>query len=284
MAEPQHRPGGRGHGSRGADGGVGSQAAELKEPMLNGMGRSSATSKATLPLPRSTSSVRDAGKLVWDWQAPAKDDALIAEGRRPHADQSLPPPTDPLEAGPHPRRLASGCCTMSGADRGGAAVDKVKVDNMLFDIEAKIVRSQILSGQRASTAATRAPCGRSKSARAFLPRVHGLAPAHARRDAGAGRRHARQPTAIRSASTRLAGEYSEHFSAPLQHAALCHRETGRMGSPKRREIGHGRLAEARWSRCCPIAANSHTRCAVASEITESNGSSSMASVCGATWR
>ena len=224
--------------------------------------------------------VRDAGKPVWDWQAPAKDEAFIAKvngaGRR-EAARRLP---DPLQAGPHPghaRRLRRR--EGRAAAEGGTAFDKVKVDNLLFDIEAKIVRSQILSGEPRIDGRDTRTVRPIEIRTGVLPRVHGSA------------LFTRGETQALVAATlgterdsqridALAGEYSEHFMLHYNMPPFATGETGRVGSPKRREIGHGRLAKRALVAVLPDRTEFPYSMRVVSEITESNGSSSMASVCG----
>jgi polyribonucleotide nucleotidyltransferase len=78
----------------------------------------------------------------------------------------------------------------------------------------------------------------------------------------------------------LEGSRREHFMLHYNFPPFCVGETGRVGSPKRREIGHGRLAKRGVLACMPTIAEFPYAIRVVSEITESNGSSSMASVCG----
>ncbi len=78
----------------------------------------------------------------------------------------------------------------------------------------------------------------------------------------------------------LEGERREKFMLHYNFPPFCVGETGRVGSPKRREIGHGRLAKRGVLACMPSPEEFPYSIRVVSEITESNGSSSMASVCG----
>jgi len=78
----------------------------------------------------------------------------------------------------------------------------------------------------------------------------------------------------------LQGSYRENFMLHYNFPPYCVGETGRVGSPKRREIGHGRLAKRGVLACMPTTEDFPYTIRVVSEITESNGSSSMASVCG----
>jgi polyribonucleotide nucleotidyltransferase len=78
----------------------------------------------------------------------------------------------------------------------------------------------------------------------------------------------------------LEGERREHFMLHYNFPPFCVGETGRVGSPKRREVGHGRLAKRGVLAVMPSIEEFPYSVRVVSEITESNGSSSMASVCG----
>ncbi len=78
----------------------------------------------------------------------------------------------------------------------------------------------------------------------------------------------------------LEGSRREHFMLHYNFPPFCVGEIGRVGSPKRREIGHGRLAKRGVLACMPTIGDFPYSIRVVSEITESNGSSSMASVCG----
>ncbi|MGH8555878.1 MAG: polyribonucleotide nucleotidyltransferase [Methylococcales bacterium] len=78
----------------------------------------------------------------------------------------------------------------------------------------------------------------------------------------------------------LSGEYKEPFMLHYNFPPFCVGETGFIGSPKRREIGHGRLAKRGILAVIPDMETFPYVIRVVSEITESNGSSSMASVCG----
>ena len=223
--------------------------------------------------------VRDAGKPVWDWQAPAKDEAFIGKigalAEQPLRDAYQ---IRSKQARTNATRAVT-TSTMAALQEGGAMVDKVKVDNILFDIEAKIVRSQILSGEpRIDGRDTRTV--RPIEIRAgVLPRAHGSA------------LFTRGETQALVAATlgtdrdsqridALAGEYSEHFMLHYNMPPFATGETGRVGSPKRREIGHGRLAKRALVAVLPDRGEFPYSMRVVSEITESNGSSSMASVCG----
>ncbi|MGZ5235672.1 MAG: polyribonucleotide nucleotidyltransferase, partial [Caldimonas sp.] len=223
--------------------------------------------------------VRDAGKPVWDWQAPAKDEAFIG--------QVSALAEEPLRAvyqirSKQARTNATRdayAAAKNALTAAGTTFDPVKVDNLLFDIEARIVRGQILSGEPRIDGRDTRTVRPIEIRTGLLPRVHGSAI------------FTRGETQALVAATlgtdrdsqridALAGEYSEHFMLHYNMPPFATGETGRVGSPKRREIGHGRLAKRALVAVLPDRGEFPYSMRVVSEITESNGSSSMASVCG----
>ncbi len=223
--------------------------------------------------------VRDAGKPAWDWSAPAKDDAFIAKVTAlAEAPLRAAYQIRSKQARTHATRDVT-AATLAALSDDGSAVDKVKVDNVLFDIEAKIVRSQILSGEPRIDGRDTRTVRQIEIRNGVLPRVHGSS------------LFTRGETQALVAATlgtdrdsqkidALAGEYSDHFMLHYNMPPFATGETGRVGTPKRREIGHGRLAKRALVAVLPDRADFPYSMRVVSEITESNGSSSMASVCG----
>lgn len=158
-------------------------------------------------------------------------------------------------------------------------IDVNEISAILFDLEAKIVRSQILDGEpRIDGRDTRTV--RPISIRTgVLPRTHGSA---------LFTRGETQALVIATLGTTrdeqkidaLMGEYSDHFMLHYNMPPFATGETGRISTPKRREIGHGRLAKRALAAVLPSIDVFSYSVRLVSEITESNGSSSMASVCG----
>ncbi|SCX17675.1 polyribonucleotide nucleotidyltransferase [Nitrosomonas eutropha] len=148
-----------------------------------------------------------------------------------------------------------------------------------FALEAKIVRNSILDGEsRIDGRGTRTV--RPITIRhGVLPRTHGSA-LFTR-----GETQALVVTTLGTARDEqkidaLQGDYSERFMLHYNMPPFATGETGRVGSPKRREIGHGRLAKRALLAVLPPVEEFGYAMRVVSEVTESNGSSSMASVCG----
>jgi len=223
--------------------------------------------------------VRDAGKPVWDWSAPAKDESLIAKVGE-LAD-------DKLRAAYQIRnkQARTQACreayaqVMEGLKAAGIEFDSVKVEGMLFDIEARIVRGQILAGEPRIDGRDTRTVRPIEIRNSVLPRTHGSA---------LFTRGETQALVITTLGTErdaqridaLSGDFEDRFMLHYNMPPFATGETGRVGSPKRREIGHGRLAKRALVACLPSKEDFPYTLRVVSEITESNGSSSMASVCG----
>ncbi|MDZ5456652.1 polyribonucleotide nucleotidyltransferase [Azohydromonas lata] len=223
--------------------------------------------------------VRDAGKAEWSWQPPAKDEDFIAK--------VTALAEEPLRAAYQIRSKQARTQAAREAYAGvkavlkeqGVAFDDVKVDGLLFDIEARLVRSQILNGEPRIDGRDTRTVRPIEIRTSVLPRTHGSA------------LFTRGETQALVAATlgterdaqridALAGEFEERFMLHYNMPPFATGETGRVGSPKRREIGHGRLAKRALVAALPSKDEFPYTIRVVSEITESNGSSSMASVCG----
>ncbi|MDP2562460.1 polyribonucleotide nucleotidyltransferase [Psychrobium sp. 1_MG-2023] len=221
----------------------------------------------------------EAGKPTWDWTAPAKDEDLIAkvtelsEERFTQAYQI----TDKME-----RKDAIDVITADVLEALVAAdeeVDTKKAAEIAHDVEKNVVRSRIISG------APRIDGRDPETIRALdvmtgvLPRTHG---------SSVFTRGETQALVTATLGTErdaqridsIMGEVTDSFMLHYNFPPSCVGETGMVGSPKRREIGHGRLAKRGVLAVMPTSEEFPYSVRVVSEITESNGSSSMASVCG----
>ncbi|MDB5816951.1 MAG: polynucleotide phosphorylase/polyadenylase [Rhizobacter sp.] len=222
--------------------------------------------------------VRDAGKSEWPWTAPAKDEAFIAKvnalAEGPLREAYL---IRSKQARTHAMREAYARVKATLSEEG--TYDDVKVESLFFDIEARIVRSQILAGEPRIDGRDTRTVRPIEIRTGVLPRAHGSA-LFTRGETQA--LVAATLGTDRDAQTidALAGEFSERFMLHYNMPPFATGETGRVGSPKRREIGHGRLAKRSLVAVLPSKEQFPYTIRVVSEITESNGSSSMASVCG----
>ena len=228
--------------------------------------------------------VRDAGKQAWDWQPPAKNEALLArivnlsgtqlrDAYQIRSKQARSRRIAEIEA------QASAALEAEAASAGGSSPDSNEVSAILFDLQAKIVRSQILDGEPRIDGRDTRTVRPIEIRLGMLPRAHGSAlftrgETQALVTATLG---TKQDEQIIDA---LQGEYRERFMLHYNMPPFATGETGRMGAPKRREVGHGRLAKRALAAVLPTPEEFQYSIRVVSEITESNGSSSMASVCG----
>ncbi len=223
--------------------------------------------------------VRDAGKPAWDWQPPAKDEPLIAKVAA-LADNKLAAAYQIRNKQSRTQACREAyTAVMAGLKADGVEFDAVKVESMLFDIEARLVRSQILAGEPRIDGRDTRTVRPIEIRNSVLPRTHGSA---------LFTRGETQALVITTLGTErdaqridaLSGEYEDRFMFHYNMPPFATGEVGRMGSTKRREIGHGRLAKRALAACLPTKEEFPYTMRVVSEITESNGSSSMASVCG----
>ena len=228
--------------------------------------------------------VHDGGKPEVEWTPAPKNDALIA--RVAHfGEEKLRQAYQIKDKQARTTKLQETAVEVNAAlaadalSLGTLVPDAVEVGGILFNLEAKIVRSQILDGEpRIDGRDTRTV--RPISIRTgVLPRTHGSA---------LFTRGETQALVIATLGTArdeqkidgLMGEYSDRFMLHYNMPPFATGETGRVGTPKRREIGHGRLAKRALQAALPAPADFSYSVRLVSEITESNGSSSMASVCG----
>jgi polyribonucleotide nucleotidyltransferase len=228
--------------------------------------------------------VRDAGKAEWDWKAPAKDEPLIAAV----AAVASPLITEAYNTRDKQQRTTkikeayaavNAQLAADAAAAGKPAPDASVVSGMMFNLEAKHVRSQILNGEpRIDGRDTRTV--RPISIRTgVLPRAHGSA---------LFTRGETQALVVATLGTKqdeqiidaLQGEFRDRFMFHYNMPPFATGETGRVGAPKRREVGHGRLAKRALVPLLPSEEEFSYSIRAVSEILESNGSSSMASVCG----
>ena len=165
-------------------------------------------------------------------------------------------------------------------DGGEAKFDKQKVGEVFHDLQAKVVRNNILdTGVRID--------GRDvKTVRPILAQVGVLPRTHGSALFTRGETQALVVATLGTGEDEqfidsLEGTYKERFLLHYNFPPYSVGETGRMGSPGRREIGHGKLAWRAIRPMLPTPAEFPYTVRVVSEITESNGSSSMATVCGA---
>ncbi|HZR03013.1 MAG TPA: polyribonucleotide nucleotidyltransferase [Burkholderiales bacterium] len=222
----------------------------------------------------------EAGKPLWDWAPPQKDEALVRKVAE-LAESGLQDAYRVRQKQQRTERITALRNQLMEALVTNAEVpaDANTVAGLFSDLESRIVRGRILGGEpRIDGRDTRTI--RPISIRTgVLPRAHGSA---------LFTRGETQALVVATLGTArdeqiidaLQGEYSERFMLHYNMPPYATGETGRVGAPKRREIGHGRLAKRALVNMLPTPEEFGYSIRVVSEITESNGSSSMASVCG----
>jgi len=222
---------------------------------------------------------REAGKSRWEWVAPVADEALGALVRE-EATRLLQEAYALTEKQARSKRLEEVQQAMATAFAAGDAQRGDLVRGLLKKIETSIVRGRILDG------APRIDGRDSKTVRPItietgvLPRTHGSA---------LFTRGETQALVVATLGTKgdeqiidaLQGESRDRFMLHYNFPPFSTGETGMVGSPKRREIGHGRLAKRAVAAVLPGNSEFPYSLRVVSEVLESNGSSSMATVCGA---
>ena len=227
--------------------------------------------------------VEEAGKPAWNWQAPAKNEALIARlqqlagpgfeaAYQTRSKQARSQQIKDVEA-------AVQAAIDADVAAGGTAPNSQEVDGILFDMQAKLVRNQILNGEPRIDGRDTRTVRPIEVRLGVLPRTHGSAlftrgETQALVTATLGTKQDEQVIDA------LMGEYRDRFMLHYNMPPFATGETGRVGTPKRREVGHGRLAKRALVAVLPSPEEFQYSMRVVSEITESNGSSSMASVCG----
>ena len=226
--------------------------------------------------------VAEAGKPRWEWTPPEIDQALADR----IADVFAEPMgaayriTDKLERQDAVAALKAQCLEQfAGEALGDDAADSKTVEGLFGRLEKSVVRNAIIDG------APRIDGRDLKTVRPLAMEVGNLAKAHGSALFTRGETQAivaatlgtNRDAAIIDA---LEGTYRESFMLHYNFPPYSVGEAGFMGGPKRREIGHGRLARRGVQAVLPNAEDFPYTLRVVSEITESNGSSSMASVCG----
>jgi polyribonucleotide nucleotidyltransferase len=228
--------------------------------------------------------VAEAGQPEWNWQPAPKNEMLIA------AVKAVAEPllrdayqTRQKQARTQKLREASAAVisklTEDAAAAGLPAPDASEIGDILFNLESAIVRSQILDGEPRIDGRDTRTIRPIEIRTSVLPRTHGSA---------LFTRGETQALVVATLGTArdsqkidaIMGEFTDSFMLHYNMPPFATGETGRFGSPKRREVGHGRLAKRALACVLPSAEAFSYSMRLVSEITESNGSSSMASVCG----
>ncbi|MDV5226265.1 polyribonucleotide nucleotidyltransferase [Providencia rettgeri] len=224
--------------------------------------------------------VKEAGKEKWDWQPEPVNQALqdkvaaLAESRMGDAYRI----TEKQERYAQVDLIKDEVTAAIVAEDEN--VDTSEVADILANLEKQVVRSRVIRGEPRIDGREKDMVRALDVRTGVLPRTHGSAlftrgETQALVTATLGTERDAQVI------DQLMGEYTDRFLFHYNFPPYSVGETGMVGSPKRREIGHGRLAKRGVLAVMPNHADFPYTVRVVSEITESNGSSSMASVCGA---
>lgn len=227
-----------------------------------------------------TALAEEVGVVAWDWQPEVKDQALADEVASRSADllREAYAITDKLNRKDRISEIRNEVVEVmtEGEDQKWSASE---INNEISNLESHIVRSSILAGENRIDGRDTKTIRNISTEVGILPRAHGSALFT--------RGETQAIVTVTLGTERdsqiidaIEGSYKEPFMLHYNFPPYCVGETGRVGTPKRREIGHGRLAKRGILGVMPDMTEYPYAIRVVAEITESNGSSSMASVCG----
>lgn len=223
---------------------------------------------------------KQVNRPVWDWVKPAEDTALI-EAVKADSEAAVGDAfriVDKLERQNKLAEIQKATAEKIKASKEEWAEKDNEIAKIFFELERNIVRERILSGEKRIDGRTLRMIRPITIATGILPRVHGSALFTRGETQSIG---TCTLGSERDAQTfeDMSGVRSDRFILHYNFPPYCVGEIGLIGSPKRREIGHGRLAKRALKAVLPPLDKFPYTIRVVSEITESNGSSSMASVC-----
>ena len=222
----------------------------------------------------------EVGKPAWEWQAP-EEDAALAEAVAGNASAAMTAAYQISDKQDRQEAVAAAKAAaieaIASEDDGGWSTDDVA--GALKKLEKTTVRQRVIKGEPRIDGRDHKTVRPIDVEVGILPRTHGSA---------LFTRGETQAIVVTTLGTgrdaqiidAIDGEYKEPFMLHYNFPPFCVGETGFVGSPKRREIGHGKLARRGIQAVMPNPDDFGYVIRVVSEITESNGSSSMASVCG----
>jgi polyribonucleotide nucleotidyltransferase len=222
----------------------------------------------------------EAGKPDWDWTPPTKNEPLIQRmAQSAENDVRQAYQIRGKQERTHRLDEIRGRIMLELAPEASAPAELIALGAEFSNLEAKIVRNQILDGEPRIDGRDTRTVRPITIRTGVLPRAHGTA-LFTRGETQALVTATLGTSRDEQIIDALQGEYRERFMLHYNFPPYSTGETGRVGTPKRREIGHGRLAKRALLAVLPTPEEFAYSLRVVSEITESNGSSSMASVCG----
>ena len=260
---------------------VESEAKELPEKVM--LDAVQAGHKAMQPVIKMINEfAKESSKDPWDWKAPEENKDLISQIEKIAA-KDLEKAFAIKSKSERSEKLSEikGSILEKVVTEDTSASDINVINNEFFNLESKIVRNKILDGEPRIDGRDTRTVRPIEIRTGVLPRAHGSA---------LFTRGETQAIVVTTLGTgrdeqiidALQGEYKDRFMLHYNFPPYATGETGRVGTPKRREIGHGKLAKRGLSAALPSQDDFDYTIRLVSEITESNGSSSMASICGGT--
>ena len=223
----------------------------------------------------------EVGTPSWDWTAPVADESVAGKVAEDYtaALTDAYQIADKLQRQDAVKAVRNAAVETLAAGEGQEGWSEQDILDAFGKLEKKIVRGRIIAGEKRIDGRANSDVRQITVRTGVLPRTHGSA---------LFTRGETQALVVTTLGTSrdaqiidaLDGSYREPFMLHYNFPPYCVGETGMVGSPKRREIGHGRLAKRGVLGVMPTEEEFPYTIRVVSEITESNGSSSMASVCG----
>jgi polyribonucleotide nucleotidyltransferase len=223
----------------------------------------------------------EAGKPAWDWQAAEEDQDLASavEAQATAGFTAAYQISDKMERQAAVAEVKAAAVAALGGEGDAARWSAEELSGALSKLEKKVVRQRVIKGEPRIDGRDHKTVRPINVEVGIMPRAHGSA---------VFTRGETQAIVVTTLGTgrdaqiidAIEGERKDPFMLHYNFPPYCVGETGFIGSPKRREIGHGKLARRGIQAVMPDLADFGYVIRVVSEITESNGSSSMASVCG----
>jgi polyribonucleotide nucleotidyltransferase len=225
---------------------------------------------------------KEASKDPWDWVAPETNKDLVKQIEKIASKELEKAFAIKSKSDRSEKLSAIKDNVISEVAQDNITPDEINtIKNEFFNLESRIVRNKILDGEPRIDGRDTRTVRPIEIRTGVLPRAHGSA---------LFTRGETQAVVVATLGTgrdeqiidALQGEYKDRFMLHYNFPPYATGETGRVGTPKRREIGHGKLAKRGLSAALPSQDDFDYTIRLVSEITESNGSSSMASICGGT--
>ncbi len=223
--------------------------------------------------------VREVNPAVWEYTPPVKDEALVAQIKEIAYNDLVEAYNISQKQARYAKANEAKAKTLAQliTDENKGLTNTI--NNHLFDIESKIVRDKILNGEPRIDGRDTRTVRPIDIQIGVLPRTHGSALFTRGETQALGVATLGSTKMDEQLIDAISGSYSDRFMLQYNFPPFSTGECGRMGAPKRREIGHGNLAKRALRAVLPDAESFPYSLRVVSEVLESNGSSSMATVC-----